>query len=439
MVSKKSARVTSAPSTSDNTATHVNGGPQATPWHDRPIEKLLPRGKVVAVTNGPHPLKAAQKSGVDESQAHVLSGDPPSEGGAVQGLVELSSDPDAESSSELDEASDDEDEGEHAPAGTEDEDHIMTNADVGEETGNEAMAEPSFGDLIHAAAIDPIDVEAVVDDSLAPPGAPHPASTSRSLSAPLAASLSTVLMQALRTNDVHLLESCLHTTDLDIIRSTVERLDSSLATTLLHRLADRLHRRPGRAGNLMVWVQWTLIAHGGYLASQPELMAKLTTLHRVIQQRASGLQSLLALKGKLDMLEAQMELRRRLHTSGAMAPADDNGEHDDAIIYVEGQEEEDDDDDGGDDDGDSIDDDADVPTTVNGVESDSADDSHGGGSEEASDNESEDGLLEDEAEETEDDTGDDESGGEASDGQAVGGLPAAKRRSVARPNGSTPS
>src|SRR5436305_8171617 len=110
-----------------------------------------------------------------------------------------------------------------------------------------------------------------------------------------------------------------------------------------------MHKRPGRAGSLMVWVQWTLVAHGGYLATQPDLMKKLTTLKRVIDDRARGLQPLLSLKGKLDMLEAQMQLRRSMQSSG-MGPDEEDDEE--GVIYVEGQEDEgsevDDDDEGGD-------------------------------------------------------------------------------------------
>jgi len=139
----------------------------------------------------------------------------------------------------------------------------------------------------------------------------------------------------LKTNDVSLLESCLHTTDVSTIRATIQRLDSPLAGTLLQKLAERLHRRPGRAGSLMVWVQWTLVTHGGYLATQRDLIKKLAELNKVIDTRSKGLQSLLSLKGKLDMLEAQIELRRSMQTQRRRLDEEDD---DDGIIYVEGQE-----------------------------------------------------------------------------------------------------
>ncbi|KAI9777304.1 MAG: Small subunit (SSU) processome component, partial [Candelina submexicana] len=281
----------------------------------------------------------------------------------------------------------------------------------------EQLEEPTFGELIRNNDTEPIDVEAAFGESH--PQSLIPSDGVKRLQHPSATSLGTVLSQSLKTNDTNLLESCLHTTDLGTIRSTIERLDSPLAAVLLQRLAERLHRRPGRAGSLMVWVQWTLVSHGGYLAAQPGLMQKLGSLNRVIRDRANGLQPLLSLKGKLDMLEAQMQLRRSLQASARTAnPGLRDLENDEeGVLYVEGQAESDSEDgtdprlpivtnglagvkrsreimadlasesdDGG----------TDMPTTVNGADHES--DDHDGSSDD------EYGMIDDEAEETGDDT-----------------------------------
>jgi U3 small nucleolar RNA-associated protein 5 len=148
-------------------------------------------------------------------------------------------------------------------------------------------------------------------------------------------SLATVVSQSLRTNDSTLLETCLSSSDELTISTTVQRLDSSLAAALLQKLAERLHRRPGRAGSLMVWVQWTLVAHGGYLATRPEIVKDLASLHKVISERTKSLKPLLALKGRLDMLDAQMRLRQNLQSSQKQL----EGNTDQAVVYVEGEEE----------------------------------------------------------------------------------------------------
>lgn len=186
----------------------------------------------------------------------------------------------------------------------------------------------------------------------------------------------------------------------------------------------------GRAGMLMIWVQWSLAAHGGYLASQPQIVKQLATLNKVLKERASGLNPLLALKGRLDMLHAQMELRRRNQKREA------NDDEEEAVIYVEGEDDvssaEDDDQSDADNDAaptslrkrirqglEDLDDESsmdEMPTTMEvDVDVDESDE----GSEDS------DGLLDDEASETDNDTGDDlsdpESDDEIDDGEDVSG------------------
>ncbi|KAL7908143.1 NUC189 domain-containing protein [Trichoderma velutinum] len=194
---------------------------------------------------------------------------------------------------------------------------------------------PSFGELLRGS--EAIDVTAMLQQSSTDNNAV--VQTSRNaIAPPTHQSLTTVLTQALKTDDTDLLESCLHTTDIPTIRNTIERIDSSLAGILLNKLAARLHRRPGRAGTLMTWVQWTLVAHGGALAAQPKLLHDLNSLQKVLAERAKGLNSLLALKGKLDILEGQMELRRKMQRSaGLLGDGDDDVDEED-VIYVEGEE-----------------------------------------------------------------------------------------------------
>ena len=201
---------------------------------------------------------------------------------------------------------------------------------------DEEIVEPSFGELIRANAPDAVDVQASFMDPNAQSLVPVGDQSLQQL--PSGMSLGTVLTQSLRTNDTNLLETCFHVKDLAMVRATIERLESSFATVLLQRLAERLHSRPGRAGSLMVWIQWTIIAHGGHLAGQPEIMKKLASLHRVVKDRANSLQSLLSLKGKLDMLEAQMNLRKSIRVRSKAANTVDEDDEE-AVIYVEGQEE----------------------------------------------------------------------------------------------------
>ena len=216
---------------------------------------------------------------------------------------------------------------------------VQEDLDSNDAPGQDQEAgELSFGDLIRANAPEAVDVQASFVDPDSNPHSLVPAGDRSLQQLPSGMSLGMVLTQSLRTNDVNLLETCFHVKDLATVRATIERLDSSFAAALLQRLAERLHSRPGRAGSLMVWIQWTLIAHGGYLAGQPEVMKKLASLHRVVKDRANSLHSLLSLKGKLDMLEAQMHLRKAMQVRSRAANTSDEDDEE-GVIYVEGQEE----------------------------------------------------------------------------------------------------
>ena len=299
-----------------------------------------------AVMNG---IKDMSKSHVDESRTVVANGGNADDVSMADGpseVIEISSGDESDSEDEIPAVLSKEakpDEVEDAPA--EDGDVDMDDADVqspkdqpleSEKNPLEQEEEPSFGDLMRANAPEAVDVQASFTDpnaqSLVPTG-------DRSLQQlPSGMSLGTVLTQSLRTNDTNLLETCFHVKDLSTVRATIERLDSSFAATLLQRLAERLHSRPGRAGSLMVWIQWTMVAHGGYIAGQPEVLKKLSSLHQVVKARANSLQSLLSLKGKLDMLEAQMNLRKAMQARSRAANAADEDDEE-GVIYVEGQEE----------------------------------------------------------------------------------------------------
>ncbi|KAF2658419.1 NUC189-domain-containing protein [Lophiostoma macrostomum CBS 122681] len=398
--------------------------PTSTPHQDS-FKALLNgvAGTKPAVTAKINGVKNPRHARVNEHAA-VVRGGPAGHGDvdmvdSPKEVIEISS---AEESSDY---SSSDDEAEHETGAGAQEEAVATDAipvangqddDADDRPGEDGTAEPeepSFGERLQHHEPEPspvtrvVDVEAAFEDPSAGPGALAPVKP-HALAAPSTASLGTVLTQALRTNDKDLLDSCLRINDVDTIYATVERLPSPLVGNLLQKLAERLYRKPGRAGMLMVWVQWSLAAHGGYLASQPQLVRQLATLNKVLKERASGLQPLLSLKGRLDMLQAQLELRKRNQRK-------DQDNEEEAVIYVEGEDDESsaDEDDTSSEEGDAQssamrkmasgtgddDDEASsidqMPTTME-VDEDSDE-----GSEDSED------MLDDEAEETDNDTGDD--------------------------------
>lgn len=399
-------------------------------WKDDDTDELILHGdkdivktksSSSAVMNG---VKDMGKSHVDESRAIV------EQGGQAEDIV-MSDDEENEASG----ASDDEEvftdgEGEKSTAKKPREEAKQADKDIEMEDAEDDSGEPSFGELLRANASEAIDVEAELEDTDNRPLVSSKPNTS--LQIPSGVSLATVLTQSLRTNDNNLLESCFHTTDTSIVRTTIQRMDSSLAGILLQKLAERLSTRPGRYGHLLVWVQWTCVAHGGAIAGKADILRKMSSLFKVMDQRSSSLPSLLLLKGKLDMLDAQLGLRQALqrHPDGADSEDEEN------VIYVEGQDDEEEDED---EDEDAAitskskskrdmrkqlgviaadeEDDEDLPLAINGVASGSEneEDEEGGEDEELIDNEAEESGSQDSDDEEElDEDEDDEAEEDAS-------------------------
>jgi len=300
-----------------------------------------------ATLNG---VKDTGKSHLDESKMVVVNG------GSQPITIDISDSENDEDDDKDEEEDDEEDENEDGPdvkAGEDDEveedeeesdeeesDEEMAEADEhdaneqvnGDE--DEEMAEPeepTFGELLASKHPHEISIaSALHSDSSA-----TALTVKNRLPIPSGMSLGTVLTQALRTNDQNLLERCLHTLDVNIVKNTIQRLDSNLAGVLLGKLAERLASRPGRYGNLITWVQWTCIAHGGAIAAQPDVTAKVRTLYQVLGQRAKTLDNLLLLKGKLDMLDAQLSYRKQL---AAQRPARRDDQDEPGMIYIEGED-----------------------------------------------------------------------------------------------------
>ena len=331
-------------------------------WQDEGTGELLFDGIKEVVRSQKSSFNSATMNGVkdvgnyhvDESRAVVVDGG--GQGSSQDAAIEISSadGDESEGSQEAEEnaASQGEDgstDGDEATAASKEEldapihasDSEMAEAngspfehgDSVNPDASEVPMEPTFGEILAAQNPDTISIAAALapdnnDTSLA--------TTTNPLVLSSGVSLSTVLTQSLRTNDQNLLETCLHTVDTSTIRLTIQRLDPSLAGVLLQKLAERLSSKPGRYGHLLLWVQWICVAHGGAIAGRPDVLSKLKTMSKVLNQRSKTLENLLLLKGKLDMLDAQISLRRQLQAErGAARDANDKRD----VIYIEGQEE----------------------------------------------------------------------------------------------------
>lgn len=214
-----------------------------------------------ALVSGTAAKPTAKTSGLQSARAHK-AGDATA---AVQGpadahMAHVHADADAdviEISSTQEESDDDSDDAHDHPAQL----RLDRDTPTANGTADDDNEDLTFGDRLRAEAPEPVQESRIisVEDAFDPnPDRSLATAKDRPLAPPNANSLGTVLTQALRTNDKELLDSCLQVVDVESVYATVERLPSPLVGTLLQRLAERLHRSPGRAGMLMAWVQWSL-------------------------------------------------------------------------------------------------------------------------------------------------------------------------------------
>lgn len=112
------------------------------------------------------------------------------------------------------------------------------------------------------------------------------------------------LSQALAVRDDAALDTCLGVQDDAIVASSVSKLSAAQGVTLLEEVVERLLRQPQQAGRLVVWLRSLLLLHGATLAAAPAGQATLQLAHQTLQERTASYSALLALSGRLQVLQA---------------------------------------------------------------------------------------------------------------------------------------
>lgn len=180
-----------------------------------------------------------------------------------------------------------------------------------------------------ADRLDALEKQELVQTSAEPSKSQQRAELTQNLSQP--GSFSMLLSQALKMNDTQLLEVCLEVQDGETVRASIAKLAPKLAASLLEHLAATLAKSPVRSESLMQWIRYTIVVHGGYLVTVPNLLKTLASLHSALTAKAQSLPRLLALLGRLELLEEQLAVR-----SEQMQQTEDILDEDEAeVVYDE--------------------------------------------------------------------------------------------------------
>jgi hypothetical protein len=123
-------------------------------------------------------------------------------------------------------------------------------------------------------------------------------------------------------------------TSLEDIRNTVRRLPLDNVLPLLQELLAQFDVQQARDAVLTEWIKTVLLTHTAYFMTLPEVVQRLSTLYKELDDRLTVYPKLLAMHGRLDLIQNQIDARNR---------KDDESE-DDSDIEVPYQSESDDDD-----------------------------------------------------------------------------------------------
>lgn len=119
--------------------------------------------------------------------------------------------------------------------------------------------------------------------------------------------LSQLLVQGLRSKDTTIIRSVIDRDNPEIIENTVRSLPVKHVATLLSVLSSYIQGK-GSSMSVMKWTQSVILNHSGYLISSPALQKDvLGPLKDVISARSNNYQSVLKLRGKMEMIKRQIE------------------------------------------------------------------------------------------------------------------------------------
>lgn len=132
------------------------------------------------------------------------------------------------------------------------------------------------------------------------------------------------LIAALGQEPQELVAICASCSDDTVIKDTVKRF-RPVPTLLVDAVADDVALDPLLLLSLLAWLKWILLLHGGALAKKPAMVPTLQRLQSGLDDGMKVLSHLLALQGRLQLLNCQGQLRE---------DGDDDDDDDDANVVV---------------------------------------------------------------------------------------------------------
>lgn len=142
-------------------------------------------------------------------------------------------------------------------------------------------------------------------------------------------------------------------TTIEEIHNTVRRLPLDNVLPLLEELLEKFDVQQARNTDLTEWIKAVLLIHTAYFMTMPEIVGQLSNLYNELDVRLTVYPKLLAMHGRLGLIQRQIDYRNRKEEDESeeegedvkvFSESEDEDLEDDAISD-EGEEEDDEHDD----------------------------------------------------------------------------------------------
>lgn len=142
-------------------------------------------------------------------------------------------------------------------------------------------------------------------------------------------------------------------TTIEEIHNTVRRLPLDNVLPLLEELLEKFDVQQARNTDLTEWIKAVLLIHTAYFMTMPEIVGQLSNLYNELDVRLTVYPKLLAMHGRLGLIQRQIDYRNRKEEDESeeegedvkvFSESEDEDLEDDAISD-EGEEEDDENDD----------------------------------------------------------------------------------------------
>lgn len=131
-----------------------------------------------------------------------------------------------------------------------------------------------------------------------------------------------------------------NSSDEEVVRKVVQRINLPASSELVTILGTEFMSQP-QDSNLSVWVKWLILTYGSAFTKSRDHMVLVSSIRSLLDKELENMPKLLSLQGRLELLKAQLQLRKEMRSVSLEEEAESevlpNGN---SVVYVNGENDE---------------------------------------------------------------------------------------------------